>query len=146
MDFGKWGQKTIKRSGQIIKKTPWKKLSSTRWFYTIFVQKKVQIWDHFFPILFPKDSEYLTSLDIGLREDHLTEWRKFDGQTNTQNKQDMAKYFIKKTTKSVLLENSNAYPSWQKLRYNNHFFSSVLISFWIFRKSTFCFVLRGLFS
>ena len=30
--------------------------------------KKFQIWDHLFPLLFPKDSEYLKSLDIGLRE------------------------------------------------------------------------------
>ena len=27
-----------------------------------------QIWDHFFPLLFPKDSENLKSLDIGLWE------------------------------------------------------------------------------
>ena len=36
--------------------------------FTPFFSKKVQIWDHFFPLLFPKDSEYLKSLDIGLRE------------------------------------------------------------------------------
>ena len=30
--------------------------------------KTVQIWDHFFPLLFPKDSESLKILDIRLRE------------------------------------------------------------------------------
>ena len=30
--------------------------------------KNVQMLDHFFPILFPKDSESLKILDIGLRE------------------------------------------------------------------------------
>ena len=30
--------------------------------------KNVQFWDHFFLILFPKDSEYHNSLDIWLRE------------------------------------------------------------------------------
>ena len=30
--------------------------------------KNVQIWDHFFPLLFPKDSESLKLLDIRLRE------------------------------------------------------------------------------
>ena len=31
-------------------------------------EQNFQIWDHFFPFLFPKDSEYQKSLDIGLRE------------------------------------------------------------------------------
>ena len=31
-------------------------------------KKNVQIWDHFFPLLFPKDSESLKILDIRLRE------------------------------------------------------------------------------
>ena len=30
--------------------------------------KNVPIWDHFYPLLFPKDSESLKILDIGLRE------------------------------------------------------------------------------
>ena len=30
--------------------------------------KNVQRWDHFFPLLSPKDSENLKSLDIGLQE------------------------------------------------------------------------------
>ena len=36
--------------------------------FTQFLSKKVQIWDNFFPLLSPKDSEYLKSLDIGLQE------------------------------------------------------------------------------
>ena len=34
--------------------------------FTPFFNKKVQIWDLFFPLLFPKDSKYLKTLDIGL--------------------------------------------------------------------------------
>ena len=33
---------------------------------TLFMSKSFQIWDHFFPLLFTKDSENLKSLDIGL--------------------------------------------------------------------------------
>ena len=33
-----------------------------------FMRKSIQIWDHFFSLVFPKDSENLKSLDIGLRE------------------------------------------------------------------------------
>ena len=33
-----------------------------------FSNKNVHIWDHFFSLLFPKDSESLTILDIQLRE------------------------------------------------------------------------------
>ena len=36
--------------------------------FTPFMSKNVQIGEHFFPILFPKDSENSKSLDIGLRE------------------------------------------------------------------------------
>ena len=38
-----------------------------RQFYT-FLSKSFQIRDHFFPLLFPRDSENLKTLDIGLRE------------------------------------------------------------------------------
>ena len=31
-------------------------------------QQKIKIWDNFFPLLFPKDSESLKFLDIQLRE------------------------------------------------------------------------------
>ena len=36
--------------------------------FTPFMSKSAQIWDHFFPLLFPKDSENPKSLDIGLWE------------------------------------------------------------------------------
>ena len=36
--------------------------------FTVFISKSFQIRDHFFPLLFPKDSENLKSLDIGLQE------------------------------------------------------------------------------
>ena len=36
--------------------------------FTPFMSKSFQIWDHFFPLLFPEDSENLKSLGIGLRE------------------------------------------------------------------------------
>ena len=55
--------------------------------FTPFMSKSFQIWDHFFPLPFPKDSEYLKSLDIGLREvgkkRPLIGVRKCDGQTDT---------------------------------------------------------------
>ena len=50
-----------------------------------------------------------------------------------------------KKSKSALLTNSKAYPSWQKLRDDNNFFLSARISFWIFKKSTFWFFWRSLF-
>ena len=36
--------------------------------FTTLRRKFIQIWDHFFPLVFPKDSESLTSLDIGLKK------------------------------------------------------------------------------
>ena len=36
--------------------------------FTPFMRKSIQIWDHFIPLVFPRDSENITSLDIGLRE------------------------------------------------------------------------------
>ena len=36
--------------------------------FTPFLSTKVQIWNHFFLLLFPKNSKYLTNLDIGLWE------------------------------------------------------------------------------
>ena len=34
--------------------------------FTPFIRKSCQIWDHFFPLLFPKNSENLKSFDIWL--------------------------------------------------------------------------------
>ena len=45
---------------------------------------------------------------------------------------------------SIVLENSKAYPSWQKLRDSDNVLFSAQISFWIFEKST-SFFLRRLF-
>ena len=63
--FGHWtagsgGKKTFKRSEQMKKIR--KKLFSPRRFYTLYEQKFSN------PLLFPKESENLKSLDIGLRE------------------------------------------------------------------------------
>ena len=59
------GKRTFKRSEQVKK-------SEKNFFccgaFTPFMSKSFQIWDHFFPLLFPKDSENLKSLDIWLRE------------------------------------------------------------------------------
>ena len=44
---------------------------------TPFMSKSFQIQDHFFTLLFPNDSKYLKSLDIGLLE--LGEKRQLNG-------------------------------------------------------------------
>ena len=36
--------------------------------FSLFLSKSFQIWDNFFPFFWPKNSENLKSLDIGLRE------------------------------------------------------------------------------
>ena len=68
--FGHWtsgngGEKTFKRSEQMKKSV---KNFLCRGDFTPIMSKSFQIWDHFFSLLFPKDSENLKSLDIGLRE------------------------------------------------------------------------------
>ena len=54
--------------------------------FTLFMSKSCQIWDHIFSLLFPRDSENLNSLDIGLREmgakRQLNRVRKCDVHTN----------------------------------------------------------------
>ena len=61
----------------------WKKTFFLRGNFTPFISKSFQIWDHFFPLLFPKYSENLKSLDIGLWEvgakrhlNGLIKWRR----------------------------------------------------------------------
>ena len=39
-----------------------------RFDFTLFMSKSIQIWDHFFLLLFPKDFKYLKSLNIELFE------------------------------------------------------------------------------
>ena len=59
---------------------------ATRVNFTPFMSKSFQIWDQFFPLLFPKDSKNLKSLNIVLREvgahKLFKQVRKCDGQTN----------------------------------------------------------------
>ena len=58
------------------------------WQFTTFMSKSFTIWDHFFPLLFPNDSEYLKCLDIGLWEVGtkrlLSGVRNCDGKTDKQ--------------------------------------------------------------
>ena len=78
-------KKTFQRSEQMT--TLCKIFFSPRQFYTL-ISKSFQIWDHFFQLLFPKDSKYLKSLDIGLwkvgPKRPLNGVRKCDGQTHKQ--------------------------------------------------------------
>ena len=64
--LGKGDKKRLKWYVKIkpIKKIP-KKILSPQYFRP-FLSKNVQIWDHFFPLLFPKDSESLKIIDIRL--------------------------------------------------------------------------------
>ena len=55
------GKKTVKR---LLKKSVFFLCGD----FTPFLSKKVQIWNHFFPVLFHKDSKYLKSLYIRLWE------------------------------------------------------------------------------
>ena len=64
--FGKWGQKDVKTEWTNFKKSV--KNFFCHGDFTPFMSKNLQIWDHFFPTLFPKDSENPKSLDIGLQE------------------------------------------------------------------------------
>ena len=58
---------------------------------TPFMSQSFHIWDHIFPTFFPKDSENLKSLDIGLWEvgakRQVNRVRKCDRQTEKTNKQ-----------------------------------------------------------
>ena len=75
------GQKTSKRSEQMTQSV---KRFFGRGDFTPFLSKNVKIWDHFIPLLFPKDSEYSKSLDIGLPEmgekwqlSGVNKWKKY---------------------------------------------------------------------
>ena len=81
--------------------------------------EKIQIRDHFFPLLFPKDSKYLKNFDIGYwgvgSKRPLNEVNKvWRTDKHTKQKQTRNGKILCKKTKSALLENSKAYPSWQK--------------------------------
>jgi hypothetical protein len=62
---GSGGKKTVKRYLKSEKSEREKKLRDD---LRQFSNKNVHIWDHFFPLLFPKDSESLKILDIWFRE------------------------------------------------------------------------------
>ena len=56
--------------------------------FTPFISKSFQIWDHFFPLLFHKNSKNLKSLDIWLREvgakkrlNGVNKWKKINKKT-----------------------------------------------------------------
>ena len=55
-----------------------------------FSNKNVQIWEHFFPILFPKDSESLKILDIWLRE--VGAKRRLSGTSKVNTQTDILTY------------------------------------------------------
>ena len=61
-----WGKNMFKRSEQVKKIC--KKNFCCHGNFTPFMSKNFQIWDHFFPLLFPKGSKNLKSLDIQLWE------------------------------------------------------------------------------
>ena len=72
------------------------------------MRKQFPIRDHLFPLLFPKDSEYQKSLDIGLREvgekRPLNGVRECDGQTDKQtNKHKDISTYIKHWPRGQML-------------------------------------------
>ena len=64
--LGSWGKKTVKRYLKGEKNE--EKNFFLRGDFRQFSNKNVHIWDHFFPLLFPKDSKSLKILDIRFRE------------------------------------------------------------------------------
>ena len=128
---GNGGKKTVKwylKSEKVRKK----KLFFARRFKTIFKQK-FQMFDHFFPLLFPKDSESLKILDIRLREvgakRPLNGTSKVNGQTNRQTDRQTDRHTDRRTfwliesigPEGRCFENSiwkcSAFPSHSELKY-----------------------------
>ena len=68
LDIRLWevGAKRPLKGTSKVKK--WEKNFFLRGDFRQFSNKNVHIWDHFFPLLFPKDYESLKILDIRLRE------------------------------------------------------------------------------
>ena len=85
MEIGLWEVEAEIRCEQLKKIS---KKNFQRGYFTPFTRKSFQIGDHFFSLLFPKDSKNLKSLDIGLWEVGakrlLNGVRKCDRQTHTQ--------------------------------------------------------------
>ena len=142
------GKKTFKRSEQ-MKKIP-KKLFLPRRFYTIFQQKSSNLRP-LLSITFPqgfrisKKFGHWTSGCGSKKTVKHSEQSVTDRQTHKRKTNRKWQNPSSKKSKSALLTNSKAYPSWQKLRDDNNFFLSARISFWIFKKSTFWFFWRSLF-
>ena len=65
LTLGRGGGKPFKWSEPIKKSV---KQIFRRGDFTPFMTKSFPIWDHFFPLLFPKDSENLKSFDTGVLE------------------------------------------------------------------------------
>ena len=89
LDIGLREVRAKRRLNKVNKwKNPKKKLFFCRGDFTPLMSKCFHIWDHFFALLFPKDSKYLKSLEIELREvgkkRPLNGVRKCDGQTHTR--------------------------------------------------------------
>ena len=105
-------KKTTKWSKLMKKKKSIKKtFFLRRSHFTPFLSKKVHTWDHFFPLLFPKDSKYLKvwTLDLG----KMGEERPFTGvnkvwRTDKRTKQNKIRNCTIPCKKSDILENSKA--------------------------------------
>ena len=69
----KIGVREVGAKKHLNKVNKWKNQKKNLFFcrgnFTPFMSKSFQLWDHLFSILFPKDSEYIKSLDIELREE-----------------------------------------------------------------------------
>ena len=123
------GLQEVRSKKKLSKKNKWKKYHKKTFFrhgdLTLFLSKNVQIWDHFFPLLFLKDSEYLKGSGIELWE--VVAKRPLNGVNKVwrTDKQTKIKIIINGKIlckKNAILENSKAYPSWQKMRDDNNFF------------------------
>ena len=108
--FGHWilesgAKKTFKLSEQIKKIR--KKNLFCRCNFTLFLSKSFQIWDHFFQLLFPKDSQNLKSLDIELwkvgAKRSLNGVRKCNGQTNRKKQTDISTHRKNRPRGPILL-------------------------------------------
>ena len=98
-DIGIW-EVEAKRHLNIVnkeRKNLWKTLFAAEIFF-IILNKIVQIWDHFFPLISPNDSEYLKILDIGLykvvAKRPLNGVRKCSRQIDKQTKKKTYEHFI----------------------------------------------------
>ena len=82
--------------------------------FTPFISQSFQMWDHFFPLLFPKDVESLKVVDIRLQEvGAKRRWNgtsKVNRQTNTQTYGQIDKKRRRKNTTLNYLRFEQAQP------------------------------------